>query len=183
MNGDSPGRDRRPVASGWTAAILRTADRLEPSGDLRGVIYGTVVAGSVMAIASQHTEVVERLGLEVFGTLVVYWLAHAYCEALWERYAHGARLRLSEVGAALVHEIGILKGGVAPIAVTVAARLTGAELGTAVWLGLWTAVLVLFVTGLVAGLRSGARGAELLVDGVIGGLFGLVLVLFKAGLH
>jgi hypothetical protein len=182
MNGDDRG-EPRPAPSGWTAAILRTADRLEPSGDLRGVIYGTVVAGSVMAIASQHTEAVERLGLEVFGTLIVYWLAHAYCEALWERYAHGARLRLGEVGGALVHEIGILKGGVAPIAVTVIARLTGAELGTAVWLGLWTAVLVLLVTGLVAGLRSGARGTELVVDGMIGGLFGLVLVLFKAGLH
>jgi hypothetical protein len=156
---------------------------LNPVAEDGHILYGTVVSGSVMAIASQHTESTERIGLEVFGTLVVYWLAHAYCQALWERYAHGTRLRPGEVTAALVHEIGILKGGVAPIAVMLAARLTGAEFGTAVWLGLWTTVLLLFVTGLVAGLRSGARGTELVVDGVIGGLFGLVLVLFKATLH
>jgi hypothetical protein len=179
--GDEPHPDLR--TSGWGATVLRTANRLEPSGDIRGVVYGTVVSGSVLAIASRHTESAERLGLEVLSTLVVYWLAHVYCQVLWERYTHGIRLRASEIGRALVHEIGILKGGVAPIAVMFVARLAGAEFGAAVWIGLWTTVLLLFLTGIVAGLRSGARGTELGVDALIGGLFGLVLVLFKAGLH
>jgi hypothetical protein len=169
--------------TGWRGTVLHLLDRLEPSGDLRGVVYGTVIAGSVMAIASQHAETTERLGVEVIGTLVVYWLAHAYCHALWERYAHGTRLRLAEIRDALVHELGILKGGIAPIAVTIVARLVGAELATAVWIGLWTTVVLLFATGMVAGVRSGARGAEVAVDAIIGGLFGLVLVVFKAALH
>jgi hypothetical protein len=182
-HGPGPGPRAAPPPSGWSGALSRTADRLEPTGDPRGVIYGTIVAGSVIAIASQHLESVERLGLDVFITLVVYWLAHAYCEVLWQRYAHGARLRHSEIRRALWHELGILKGGVAPLAVMLAFRVTGAEFETAVWSALWTCVVLLFMTGLIAGVRSGARGLELVLGASIGGMFGLVLVLFKAGLH
>ena len=182
-HGPSRGVQPPPEASGWSAAVLRTASRIEPSGDPTGVIYGTIVAGSVIALLSRHTETAERLGLEVLGTLLVYWLAHGYCEALSERYVHGTRLRPAEVGHALVHELGILKGGVAPVAVLVVAKLSGAEYETAVWIAMGTTVVLLFLAGIVAGIRSGARGPELALDGVIGGLFGLALVLLKAGLH
>jgi len=185
MTDHGPSRDVQPPpeASGWSAAVLRTANRLEPSGDPSGVIYGTIVAGSVIALLSRHTATAERLSFEVLGTLLVYWLAHGYCRALSQRYVHGTRLRSAEVGSALAHELGILKGGVAPVAVMVVAKLAGAELETAVWIALWTTVVLLFLAGIVAGIRSGARGPELALDGVVGGLFGLALVLLKATLH
>lgn len=57
-----------------------------PRGSSRGVIYGIVIVGSVIAVESAaHPSAAG----ETFATvlvLIIYWMAHAYSEMMGERF-------------------------------------------------------------------------------------------------
>ncbi len=146
------------------------------------VLTGTVVSAAVIAYAAGHVSSTAELSLAIFGTALVYWLAHLHARALGESVAHrhhplvalrhAARETWPIAGASLV-----------PILVLVVAELFGASLRTAAWEALIVTIVLLTVYSYVAGLRSGLSPWGRVASAAAGAGIGILVAVLKVALH
>jgi hypothetical protein len=147
------------------------------------MLYGAVVTASVLAVFSAHGPETAGVVLATAAVAVVYWLAHVYVDAVGGRFVdpeHPAHVRL---GSALAGNWAVLAGSAPPILVLLLARLLGAGPETAAWVALWFTIALLVATGAAAAYRAGARGGALVAESLVGGVFGVLVVLLKYALH
>lgn len=155
-----------------------------PSRNPASAVYGTVLAGSLIAVEGAHDQVdVLRLVAVVLVTQCVYWLAHTYSELVGGRITSGRRPRRGEVTHLLAEEWPLVSASFEPLAVLLVARALGASGNTAVLAGLWAGAVMLAGWALLAGRRARLRGGELLLYVAVSAGFGAVLVLLKTLLH
>jgi hypothetical protein len=76
-----------------------------------------------------------------------------------------------------------LIGSLPPIIVFLMGRLMGLDVGGAAWLALWFAVAMLAGAGAYAAALAGARGSQLLIETLVAGSFGLIVIGVKYALH
>jgi hypothetical protein len=150
--------------------------------DAAGAIYGTIVATAVIA-ATARSRPPGRVLASTVATLVVFWLAHVYAEALAHHVRGAMRLRWVTVTAAMAQERPMLVGSAPSLLLLLlgAVGLLGARL--AVNLALWAGVAQLAGWGVAY-----ARGQQwgwptALVAGAVNGLFGVLVIALKAFLH
>ena len=147
------------------------------------LLYGGVVAGSILAVSSVHASESQHVALAVAGTAVVYWLAHVYVEAVGGRFTdrdHATHHRLLD---AMRDNTEILLGQLPPVLVFLLCRLLGADIQTSALIALVFITIMLAVTGAVAGYLAGARGWPLIGETALAGAMGLVVIAFKFMLH
>lgn len=147
------------------------------------LLYGGVVAGSILAVSSVHASESHHVALAVAGTAIVYWLAHVYVEAVGGRFTdreHATHHRLLE---AMRDNTEILLGQLPPVLVFLLCRLLGADIQTSALIALVFITIMLTVTGAVAGYLGGARGWPLIGETALAGAMGLVVIAFKFMLH
>ncbi|MFC8730846.1 hypothetical protein ACFT5B_00110 [Luteimicrobium sp. NPDC057192] len=147
------------------------------------MLYGAVVAGSVLAVASVHAPQGDRVVVVTAIVALVYWLAHVYVDAVGGRFTD----REHSTGQRVVHALGenwaVLIGAAPPIVVLFLARALGADGETAAWIALWVTGGLLVAVGGLAAWRAGARGWSLVGEILVGGCFGLLVVALKYALH
>ena len=147
------------------------------------LLYGSLVAGSVLAVSSVHAPTTDHVALAVAGVVVVYWLAHVYVEAVGGRFEdqdHTTHFRLL---MALRDNTHVLIGALPPIAMFLLLRLLGLDIRLSATIALWSTMALLALTGGVAGYLAGARGWALAVEIAVAGGMGLVVVALKYLLH
>lgn len=155
-----------------------------PSRNPASAVYGTVLAGSLIAVEGARDDVdVLQLVAVVLVTQCVYWLAHTYSELVGGRISTGQRPRRGQVSHLLAEEWPLVSASFEPLAVLVIARALGASADAAVLAALWAGALMLAGWALLAGRRARLRRPELLLYVVLSAGFGAVLVLLKAVLH
>jgi hypothetical protein len=160
-------------AAGWVA----------PQDNPSGAVYGIIAIGALLAAESSLRETYpETLG-SIALTMVLYWLAHSYADALGTRLRGPKRIGWSDVLRVIAHDGAILVGAGLPFLAVLSAWAAGAPQNDAVTAGLWTAVGSLIAFELAAGVRSSARAPELVLDILLGSTMGLGLLGVRALLH
>ncbi len=157
-------------------------DRLGLIAGGEGLITGTVVCAAVIAYAAGNVGSTRQLCLAIFGTVLVYWLAHLHATTVGLSVKHGhhpmVALRLAFVRTWLVAGASVL-----PIAVLLLAELFGAELRTAAWIALIATIILLTGYSYLAGVRSGLGPRGRLASAAVGAALGLLVALLKVLLH
>jgi hypothetical protein len=147
------------------------------------LLYGAIVTGSVLAVASAHAESGSFVALAAFVVTAIYWLAHVYVDAVGDRFRDREHSIHARVVAAMRDTVDVLFGSLPPIAVFVIARLLGADVTNAAWIALWLTVALLIVAGAGSAYLAGVRGWALVVESLVAGCFGMLVILLKFLLH
>ena len=147
------------------------------------LLYGAIVAGSVLAVSSAHAEDSARVALATALVTAIYWLAHVYVEAIGDRFRDRERPMHRRITEAMRNSVELLVGALPPILVFLGAKLLGADTQTAAQIALWFTVAMLLVAGAGAAYLAGVRGWLLVVESLVAGSFGLLVILLKYLLH
>lgn len=149
-----------------------------------GFLYGAIVTGAVIAVASGVTESAETIALAVAEILTVYWAAHVYTRVLADRLLDPAAGFAARASEALHHELAVLIGGLPGLAVFVVSVLLGASTSTAANLALSATVALLGSAGYAVGRLAGDRGWALVAEIAGASAIGVVIVALKTlGIH
>ena len=147
------------------------------------MIYGVVVIGALLAAESGSHETYADTIISGLLAAAIYWLAHAYANALGWRVTTRQRLTAGVLSRELIRDWAIVRGAAIPLLVLVLAGAAGASLETAVNAALGGAVATLIAFELIAGIGSQATGRELMLDVTVGAAMGVAIVTLKVLLH
>lgn len=165
-----------------TTAAARV-HRLVTSPDPATLLYGALVAASVLATASIHDSAFAHVALATFVVLCTYWLAHVYIAAQALQVGGDPRHFVRRLAQTASEEAGVIAGGLPALLVFLIVNLAGARAETAATVAVWFSVGVLTAAGLVNARRAGRHGVVGLVDAAAAGGFGVMVILAKAALH
>lgn len=147
------------------------------------LLYGAIVAGSVLAVSSSHAEESARVAVATALVTAIYWLAHVYVEAIGGGFSEQGRPMTRRIAESMRDSVEVLAGAVPPIVVFLLAKLLGADVQTAALTALWFTVALLVVAGFGGAYLAGVRGWPLVVEALIAGSFGVLVILLKFLLH
>jgi hypothetical protein len=148
-----------------------------------GVVYGVITVGALLAAESgSHESYLDTIGSAALA-IALYWLAHAYANALGRRLATQERLSGRVLGRELVQDWAIVRGAAIPLLALLIAWATGAAQATAVTAALWSTVATLVAFELLAGIRARVTPRELALQATVGVAMGLAVLALKILLH
>jgi len=147
----------------WFARLTRL---VEPEQNPAGVVYGTILAGSLLAAEVPKHDTLPRAAGAVAISLALYWIAHAHAHDAGTRLEAGSSWSIRTLARSAVRELNLIRGAFVPLVVLLAAWAAGAGASSAVGAALISAVAMLFVLELIAALRSG-RGPGAVVGSVV----------------
>ncbi|WP_407991931.1 hypothetical protein [Kitasatospora sp. CMC57] len=161
---------------------LRRDRRTRSRVDYAAVVYGSLLAASVIA-ASSTTSDFPRVEVVVLMlvTGLVFWMAHSYARLVGERSV-GQRLGWSEVREAGRRERPIVEAAVLPAAVVALSPVLGLGLTATAWLALSVAVAQQVGWAYVGALHATSSRRVATIEGAINLVMGLVIVAAKAAL-
>ncbi len=177
---DAPVADDQPRAE--AAPAIAPAPPAEPAHwavrGLSAAIYGQVVATSIVAALEVHEQSPPgRTFVAVVATMIVFWLAHAYAEALTSAQDWHQTTRILKQEGAMVMvalpTLAVLALGVFDVFSRENTALVSVYVG----------VVMLFGLGGLAAHRNGRSMANVLLTGVVGAAFGLVVIVLKVLSH
>ena len=175
------GRNARPDDEAG-ADPRRSADPFGLITGGEGVFTGTVVCAAAIAYGAGHLDSTAELSVAIFGTVLIYWLAHLHARTLGASVTHGhhplVALRLS-----LVETWPIAGASVLPILILLLAEVAGASLRTAAWVALIATIVLLTAYSYLAGMRSGLGTWGRVASAVVGAGIGILVALLKVALH
>ena len=147
-----------------------------------GALNGILLVTAVIVASSAHGGTIVSVTLIAAITVLVFWAAHVYASML-VLYAHKGHTVAGAARHAAREELAMLQAVVLPLAVLVAGAVGILEGPTAVWLALWSGVVVLIIVPILALRRRGRPWAPCLLAGLGSGALGLVLIGLKALVH
>ena len=131
----------------------------------------------MIAASSANGAAIGSILVATVVTVVVFWLAHVYASVV----ASGPGV--STVGAAMLDELLVIEAPFASVLVLLAGLLGAFDAGAAVQAALWLAVAQLVAWGAAVARRLGRSWPAAAAFGVVSGMFGVVIILFKALVH
>jgi hypothetical protein len=164
--------------------VIREARPSRLPANAARAVYGLILVTSMVGALSEDSDIdSEYILVSVGATMVVFWLAHVYAEAMSRGLDAGRHLRWAEVRATAVHEWPLIQATL-PTAVVLALGALGVfSTQTAVDLAIAVGVVGLFGWGLAIGRASRSSWAATLLGAVLSAGFGLVVVGLKAVVH
>lgn len=151
--------------------------------EIAGAIYGTILATTVVAAVSHDPSLVGQAVIIVVVTSAVFFAAHVYSLMVAARMVAGRRLTRHEVRTITTEEWPMLQSSwpvVVPLvlgALGVISETLALDLAMAVGIG------ALFFYGVVLGVREGKGKMNILVNGLVVGAFGLLILALKILVH
>ena len=139
-----------PVAERNTRTLSARVARTRSGERLGGLIYGTIVALSVVvAGARAFPDEPGHIAVVVTVTSAVFWLAHVYAHALGEGVAHEEHLSFARLRQIARREGAVVEAALPPVVALMlgAAGILGAH--TALWLAFGLGLVTLGAQGLV----------------------------------
>jgi hypothetical protein len=117
-------------------------------GQISGTVYGTIVVmGTLAAGSDSRTVHAGRLAVLTAGTVIVFWLAHVYAEALDLSLTGQHKIDPGELLALCRHELAIPAAAVIPVLVLVVGASGAVDDSTAVWIAMAVGVVTLTAQG------------------------------------
>ncbi|MGO8877685.1 MAG: hypothetical protein ACLQNG_18220 [Acidimicrobiales bacterium] len=163
--------------------FIRLARLVVPEENPAGVVYGTIVAGALLAAEAPRHETLPSTAGAVVVSLALYWIAHTYAHNAGDRAQTGSPWTVSRLLKSAGHEFNIIKGALVPLLVLLMAWAIGAGTSTAVRCALVSSVVMLFLVELTAALRSSRRPASVVLGVLVSVLLGLGVLTVNVLLH
>jgi hypothetical protein len=148
-----------------------------------GVIYGTIMVGTLLAAESARRETYARTVAGVAIAMLLLWLVRAYTRFTGQRLRESTPLEASGLVRTMVEELAIMLGAVPPLVALAICWAAGASLNTAVAAGVWDSAAVILVIEVIAGIRANLRGFALILQTAFGALLGLLIIALRLLLH
>jgi hypothetical protein len=147
-------------------------------------VYGQILVTSVVGALSEDSEIdAGYILVSVVTTMLVFWLAHVYAEAMSRGLEARRHLRWAEIRRLAAAEWPLVQAAV-PTAIVLGLGAVGAlSTESAVDIAIGVGVVALFSWGLAIGRASGSSWAASLIGAAISAGFGLVVVGLKALVH
>jgi hypothetical protein len=173
-----PHGKERPMSE----ATTRTSRWWAFAPDTAGAIYGTIAAMAVIAGTASSSSHAKPLALTA-ATLLVFWLAHVYAQALSHHLRGARRLHWPVVREAMVEERPLLEGPLPLLVVLALGALEVIDHRLSVRLALWLGVAQLLTWGILYARRQRWRWVTAVTAGVVNAVFGLLIVLLEVVIH
>ena len=167
----------------WRRLFRRLLGFLDPKGNPSEVIYGTLLAGVVLATKAHKGVSGGAIFWSAFGALVLYWAAHVYADVVGEQVKTRKRPSWASIRHAGADDWVRLRASLIPVVVFEIVRLARGSVNASVLSALWLTVGLLGAWGAAAAFRSGARGVALVIESLICGGLGVLVVLLKIALY
>jgi hypothetical protein len=167
----------------WRRTVKRAGEIVEPEANPAGAVYGIITAGALLAAESARRETTPEAAGAVAVALLLYWLAHAYSDALGERLEHHQAFRPRALLYQLRRSATIVRGSALPLTTMLLAWAAGASTSQAVNVALITAAVSLILLELISMVRSECGVSELLTQTVVSVVLGLGVLSLKVVLH
>ena len=167
----------------WRRVLRGLRDFADPHGNPAEAIYGTLLAGVVLATKAHKGVSGASIFWSAIGALVLYWIAHVYADVIGEQVELHRRPTRGEIGHICIENWSRLRASLIPVIFFEIVRLARGSLDASVNSALWLTVGLLAAWGATAAYRSGARGVALAIESLVCGVLGVVVVLLKIVLH
>lgn len=148
-------------------------------------IYGLILVSALIIVTDTDQATSGSVMLKVAGTIVVFWLAHAFAEVL-ARLSRDSTTNFrfwSETRHALRHAAGLPLAAIVPLGILLLGAFTPIRDETAIWAVLWVDILLLAGLGYWAARGMTARPWQRLGIAALTAVLGAVLMLLKALIH
>jgi hypothetical protein len=147
-------------------------------------IYGQILVTSMVGALSEDSDIdAEYILVSVGATMLVFWLAHVYAEAMARGLETAQHVGWAEIRRLAAAEWPLVQATL-PTAIVLALGAIGVfSTETAVDLAIAVGVVALFAWGLAIGRASRSSWAAALLGAAISAGFGLVVVGLKALVH
>ena len=152
-------------------------------GNPAGAIYGAIVTAGLLAAEGAGRRRVTDLVISVAGTLLVFWLAHAYTDMMGGLITKGRSDGRPSLGRALREEWPIVESGLPPLLALVITRGIGAAVSTALTVALVVVVIEISGWAFLAGRRMELTHWRLVKFMLVSGALGVAIIVMKSLLH
>lgn len=167
----------------WRRCFRRLLQFLDPKGNPAEVIYGTLLAGVVLATKAHKGVTGASIFWSAVGALVLYWAAHVYADVIGEQVKTRRRPTWATIRHAGVDDWTRLRASLIPVLFFEIVRLARGSVNASVLSALWLTVGLLGAWGATAAFRSGARGMALAIETLVCGALGVLVVVLKIVLY
>jgi hypothetical protein len=150
--------------------------------DDAGAIYGNIAATAVIAATGRHWPS-GRVLAATTATLLVFWLAHVYADALAHHLRGATRLRWATVAGAMAEERPMLEGPAPSLVLLLLGAFGLLDDHRAVNLALWAGVAQLVGWGMAYARRQGWGWPTAVLAGLVNGAFGVAVIALEVILH
>jgi hypothetical protein len=146
-------------------------------------VYGSFLVAAVVGAAFDAGASAREMTASALGSMLIFWLAHAWSEVIGERIAAGGEFRSSEVLVIARREWPLVQAAVLPIVLLALAWAGVWSRETGAVLALVAAILQITGWGFIAGRRSGGSWLSAGILGAVQGMLGVVLLLLERLVH
>lgn len=165
-----------PVVSTYLSVIERISWWIDPEVGTKGIVYGRITVGAVIAIDGSHfTQTWRLIGTTVF-VLIIYFAAHVYADTLARRFVQPGPISAKLVAAVMNAESGIVRGASLPLVAMTVAAVFGCALATVQVVGLAATVLCLILFEVIAGVKARFTRWQLIFQAAVGAGFGIAII-------
>jgi hypothetical protein len=149
-----------------------------------GAIYGQILVTSLVAALSEDSDIdAEYILISVTATMLVFWLAHVYAEAVSRGLEARRHVSWAEIRRLAAGEWPMVQAAF-PTAIVLALGAVGAfSTETTIDIAIAVGVAALIAWGLAIGRASGSSWTAPLFGAAISAGFGLAIVGLKALVH
>ena len=171
-----------PEAMTDDAAAPRPSDDDDEAPDYATAIYGSLLVTSLVAVQWRADPSVEAIGLSLFVSVFVFWLAHAWSRIINQRVRGPITVR--HATAIAIAEGPLLVAAIPPALVLGLSRLPGASTDVVMAAALIVCIAQLFIWGIVVGRAAHTSWWLAIRVAIVDSLLGVVIVGLKvAVLH
>jgi len=150
---------------------------------IAGAIYGTILATTVVASLGHDPDKLAHSLAIVLFTSAVFWAAHVYSLTVAGRMVAGRKLTRAETKSIAVNEWPMLQSSL-PVAAPLLLGVLGIiSRDAAATIALLVGIGALFFYGVLLGLREGRGRINLIVNALVVGSFGVLILLLKIVVH
>lgn len=164
----------RPTTSGWRGA---------GNGNFAAAIYGSILAAAVVASLDVGEVGAGAMIASLGATMLVFWLAHVWSEAIAERMRDPRPYTWRRLRATAAWHWPMVQAASGPLLALALAGLGVWSLDTGVTVALAVSIVQLVGWGITVGRRTFDSWPAALAAGAVDGMLGMVLVVLKILVH
>jgi hypothetical protein len=153
------------------------------NGNFAAAVYGSILAAAVVASLDIGDVGGGAMTLSLAGTMLVFWLAHVWSEAIADRMQDPRPYSWRRLRAVAAWHWPMIQAAFGPLVALLLADLGALSLGSAVTLALAISVAQLVGWGIAIGRRTFDSWPAALLSGTVDGLLGMGLIALKTLVH
>jgi len=162
-------------------AALRRAEHQAHS--IAGAIYGTILATTVVASLGNDPDKLAHSVAIVLTTSLVFWAAHVYSLIVAGRMVVRRQLTRAEVRAVAANEWPMLQSSVWVVIPLLLGVVGVVSRDSAALIALLVGIAALFVYGVLLGVREERGRIGIILNALVVGSFGVLILLLKLLVH